>query len=54
MDSIDSLLISLETSDGDEVVQEKLGEIKMHLIKFAEASRNVLNSKEFFNKYCNS
>jgi hypothetical protein len=50
---IDSLLTALESKDSDEEVQEKLAEIKRHLIQFAEGSKSVLNSKEFFN-YANS
>lgn len=47
MEEINNLLSALEGDDSDEVVQEKLGEIKKHLIQFAQASRNVLDSKQF-------
>lgn len=49
MDEINSLLSVLEGNDSDETIQEKLTEIKKHLIQFAEASRNVLDSKQFIN-----
>lgn len=47
METIDTLLNALESGDSDETVQEKLTAIKKHLIQFAAASRNVLNSKDF-------
>ncbi|CRK90005.1 CLUMA_CG003731, isoform A [Clunio marinus] len=47
MESIDLLLKALETTGNDETIQEKLNEIKKHLIHCAESSKNVLNSKEF-------
>lgn len=50
---IDSLLNNLESEDGDEAIQETLGEIKKHLIQFAHSSRSVLRSQEFF-KIANS
>lgn len=49
MDSIDSLLHTLESNDSDEAVQETLGEIKAHLIQFAAGSTRVLKSRNFFN-----
>lgn len=49
MEAIEILLNELtELEDSDQAVQEKLTEIKKHLIQFAQSSKNVLESKEFF------